>query len=88
MTQLETLATQANLFALSYLLIVCLFMSPQVAQQVLENKERENEVQSLVHELRNKEVGCQTVPVPTFQRSTELFFIDLLLSGANRTIAR
>lgn len=27
----------------------------RVAQQVLENKERENEIQSLVHELRNKE---------------------------------
>jgi len=27
----------------------------RVAQHVLENKERENEVQSLVHELRNKE---------------------------------
>ena len=63
-------------------------MLPQVAQQVLENKESENEVQSLVHELRNKEVDSQTVLVPTFQRSTELFFIDLLLSGANRTIAR
>ena len=58
-------------------------MLPQVAQQVLENKERENEIQSLVHELRNKEVGGQTVLVPTFQRSIELFFIDLLLSGAN-----
>ena len=41
-------------------------MLPQVAQQVLENKERENEIQSLVHELRNKEVGSQTVLVPTF----------------------
>lgn len=58
-------------------------MLPQVAQQVLENKERENEIQSLVHELRNKEVGSQTVLVPTFLRSIELFFIDLLLSGAN-----
>ena len=58
-------------------------MLPQVAQQVLENKERENEIQSLVHELRNKEVGGQTVLVPAFQRSIELFFIDLLLSGAN-----
>ena len=55
-----------NLNASSYLLIVCLFMLPQVAQQVLENKERENEIQSLVHELRNKEVGSQTVLVPTF----------------------
>ena len=72
-----------NLHASSYLLIVCLFMLPQVAQQVLENKERENEIQSLVHELRNKEVGGQTVLVPTFLRSIELFFIDLLLSGAN-----
>ena len=58
-------------------------MLPQVAQQVLENKERENEIQSLVHELRNKEVGGQTVLVPTFLRSIELFFIDLLLNGAN-----
>ena len=58
-------------------------MLPQVAQQVLENNERENEIQSLVHELRNKEVGGQTVLVPTFLRSIELFFIDLLLSGAN-----
>ena len=58
-------------------------MLPQVAQQVLENKERENEIQLLVHELRNKEVGSQTVLVPTFLRSIELFFIDLLLSGAN-----
>lgn len=58
-------------------------MLPQVAQQVLENKERENEIQSLVHELRNKEVGSQTVLVPTFLRSIEWFFIDLLLSGAN-----
>ena len=58
-------------------------MLPQVAQQVLENKERENEIQSLVHELRNKEVGSQTVLVATFQRSIELFFIDLLLNGAN-----
>ena len=53
-------------------------MLPQVAQQVLENKERENEIQSLVHELRNKEVSSLTVLVPTFQRS-----IDLLLSGVN-----
>ena len=53
-------------------------MLPQVAQQVLENKERENEVQSLVHELRNKEVSSLTVLVPTFQHS-----IDLLLSGVN-----
>ena len=58
-------------------------MLPQVAQQVLENKERENEIQSLVHELRNKEVCSQTVLVPTFLRSIELFFIDLLLNGAN-----
>ena len=35
-------------------------MLPQVAQQVWENKERENEIQSLVHELRNKEVGSQS----------------------------
>ena len=58
-------------------------MLPQVAQQVLENKERENEIQSLVYELRNKEVCSQTVLVPTFLHSIELFFIDLLLSGAN-----
>ena len=72
-----------SLHALNCLSIFCLFMLPQVAQQVLENKERENEIQSLVHELRNKEVGSQTVLVPTFLRSIELFFIDLLLSGAN-----
>ena len=61
-------------------------MLPQVAQQVLENKERENEIQSLVHELRNKEVCSQTVLVPTFLRSLNYFSLTCCLVELIHTI--